>query len=741
MSRLLIVSNRLPVSIERRKGELRFRGSVGGVATGLGAYHESHESLWVGWADAPGRIDSAQREHVTALLRKQHQCVPVFLTPDDVRGFYHGFSNKTLWPLFHHFTQYAEFEGATWTAYERVNRKFRDTVLEVARPGDMIWVQDYQLMLLPRMLREKLPDATIGFFLHIPFPTVEVFRMLPQRRALLEGLLGADLIGFHTYDYVRYFLGTTRRLAGTEDYAGRIMVDGRQVLVDAFPMGIDFDRYAKGIASPPARREAARVRERTHGRKVVLSVDRLDYTKGIPDRLRAFDEFLRRHPEWRDKVTLIAVAVPSRTRVEHYKTLKREVDELVGAINGAYSTIGWTPVHYLYRSLPFSTLVGMYAAADVALVTPLRDGMNLIAKEYVAAHAGREGVLVLSEMAGAARELGDAIQVNPFDLDAMVEAIHRALTMPGEEQVSRNESMVRRLRRYTVQRWAEDFLSRLEEVKSAQAELEAHTMDRATRSALVEHFSSSHRRLLVLDYDGTLTAFSPDPGAARPDERLLSTLQTLAAHEGTDVVVASGRDRHTLEQWFADTPIDLVAEHGVWVRQGDAEWVTAEPFDDAWKERARPVLEAFTDRTPGAFVEEKEHSLVWHHRAVDRRLADRRVGELKEALASLAADWNLTVTEGNRVVEIRPAGVSKGRAAYRWMCRDDLEFVLVAGDDETDEDVFEVAPEGSWTVRVGPGLTRAGYSLRRPAELRSLLEQMAGRRTPGSGVEAQAGRR
>ncbi|MBE0417337.1 MAG: bifunctional alpha,alpha-trehalose-phosphate synthase (UDP-forming)/trehalose-phosphatase [Coriobacteriia bacterium] len=726
MSRLLIVSNRLPVSVERRKGKLHFKGSVGGVATGLGSYHKSHESLWVGWADVPGRLDSLERKRIASELRAEHQCVPVFLTTEDVRGFYHGFSNKTLWPLFHQFTQYAEFDASTWAVYERANRKFRDTVLEVAEPGDIIWVQDYQLMLLPQMLREKLPDAAIGFFLHIPFPTVEVFRMLPQRREVLDGLLGADLIGFHTYDYVRYFLGTARRLAGTEDQSGRITVDGHQLLVDAFPMGIDFDRYAEGIDVPGAKREATRVRERTRSRKIILSVDRLDYTKGIPDRLRAFAAFLERHPEWRDKVTLIAVAVPSRTRVEHYKALKREVDELVGSINGTYSTIEWTPVRYLYRSLPFNTLVGMYAVADVALVTPLRDGMNLIAKEYVAAHAGREGVLVLSEMAGAARELSEAVQVNPFDLDGMVDAIHRALTMPAEEQIQRNKAMVQRLKRYTVQRWAEDFLGRLEEVKGAQAELEARLLDRPAQERMLERFSTARHRLLVLDYDGTLTAFSDDPAAVRPDDWLLETLGELAGSQHTEVVVVSGRDRHTLGEWFAGLPLDLVAEHGVWVRSNGEDWLTIEPMNDEWKSRIRPVLEAFTDRTPGSFVEEKDFSLVWHYRAVDRRLAETRVGELKETLVSLVGDYDLAVTEGNRVIEVRAAGVNKGRAAYRWMCRDDLDFVFFAGDDHTDEDVFEVAPEGSWTVKVGLGPTRAAYSVRHPRELRALLERMAG---------------
>ncbi len=726
MKRLLIVSNRLPVTVERRKGEFVFKGSVGGVATGLGSYHETHESLWVGWADVTaGRLEAKEREQIRTRLRDEHQCVPVFLTADDVRDYYHGFSNKTLWPLLHQFTQFAEFDSSTWAAYERANRKFRDAVLEIARPDDTIWVQDYQLMLLPQMLREKLPEACIGYFLHIPFPVFEVFRMLPWRSELLEGLLGADLIGFHTYDYVRYFLDAARRVLDTEDHFGRGSFDDRLVLADAFPMGIDFDRYADGAHSQQALREAERVRQRTGDRKVILSIDRLDYTKGIPHRLSAFAAFLERYPDWRDKVKLVAVAVPSRTRVEHYRALKREVDQLVGSINGQYSTIDWTPVRYLYRSLPFHTLMGMYAAADVALVTPLRDGMNLIAKEYVAAHAGHDGVLVLSEMAGAARELGEAIQVNPFDLDGMVEAIHTALTMPADEQRERNESMVRRLSRYTVQRWAEDFLGKLQEVKVAQIDFGATPLDPEAREELIGAFTAARGRLLLLDYDGTLMRFSMRADEMAPEREVLELLERLGSNKRNQVVVISGRDRNTMDGWLGHLPVDLVAEHGVWIRGQSGEWVTIEPMSDEWKERVSPVLDIFTDRTPGSFVEEKDYSLVWNHRKAHPRLAETRVTELKETLVNVIADEDLDVTEGNRVVEVRVAGVNKARAAYRWMCRDDVSFTLFVGDDRTDEDVFEMASEDAWTIKVGVGPTHAAHSVRSVRDVRELLKAMA----------------
>lgn len=725
MQRLIIVSNRLPVSVEKRAGAVAVKASVGGVATGLGAFHNTHGSLWVGWAEvSEARLSADERERIRTELAEKHSCVPVFLTAADVRGFYAGFSNETLWPLFHHFTQFAEFDAGNWAAYERVNRKFCDAVLEVARPGDTIWVQDYQLMLLPKMLREKLPDANIGFFLHIPFPSFEIFRILPWRRQILDGLLGSDLIGFHTYDYVRGFLSSIRRILGIEEQFGRVVVDERLVTIDEFPMGIDYERYAKGALAPKARKGAGGITERAEGRKIVLSIDRLDYTKGIPDRLRAYDEFLDRHPEWRKKVSLICVAVPSRTRVDEYRKLKEEVERLVGSINGKHGALDWTPVRYLYRSLSFPTLCGMYAAADVCLVTPLRDGMNLIAKEYVASRGDTGGVLVLSEMAGAAQELGDALQVNPYDLDGMVETLHAALVMPADEQRKRMAAMQHRVSRYTVTRWAEEFLASVERVKITQHAYDAQLLDEPARDELIAAYTASPRRLLMLDYDGTLVPFAATPGQAAPSARVLELLKRLASDPRNEVVVISGRQRVSLDEWLGELPVDLVAEHGVWLRVRGDEWSAAEPVTDEWKPRIRPILDLFADRTPGSFVEEKDFSLAWHYRAIHPGLAATRVAELKEALVGITGDQGLSIMEGNKVVEVKLARVGKGHAAHRWISREDHRFVLAIGDDRTDEDMFEMAPHDAWTIKVGRGSTHARFSVRGVKDVHSLLARM-----------------
>jgi trehalose 6-phosphate synthase/phosphatase len=627
--------------------------------------------------------------------------------------------------MFHNFTENIEYSARTWVAYERVNRKFADAVVESAGPHDLIWVQDYQLMLVPALLRERLPDANIGFFLHIPFPSFETFRMLPWRRQIVEGLLGADLVGFHTYDYARHFLTSARSLVGLSEQRSELHVNGRRVLVDAFPMGIDFARYSRAARSPSAARQVRQLTTGASGaQKVVLSVDRLDYTKGIPGRLRAFDRFLEEHPEWRGKVMMICVAVPSRSQVREYRHLKEEVDRLVGQLNGRWSTIGWTPVRYMYRSLPFERLTGLYASSDVALVTPLRDGMNLVAKEYCAARNDLSGVLVLSEMAGAAKELGEAILVNPNDSDAMVDALLQAIEMPAEEQSRRMEALRSRIERYDVYRWVNEFLGSLEKVKESQANDVAHGLDEKTTRKLLKAYRTADHRVLLLDYDGTLVPFGERPEKVIPDEMALSLVRDLSLEPRNDVVLVSGRDRHTLERWLGHFPISLAAEHGVWVRPKGGEWATIEPMSDSWKPRIRQVFEIFVDRTPGSFIEEKDFSLVWHHRNVQHNLAETRKVELREALAGMLPSMGLDAMEGNQVIEVKRAEINKGRAVHQWIPADEGTFVLALGDDRTDEDVFEVAPDDAWTIKVGLETTAARFSVPDVWAVRALLCRM-----------------
>lgn len=721
MSRTLIVSNRLPTKVSRNSdNELQFSPSEGGLATGLGSIYRRGENVWVGW---PGQyLDSAEEEeHVAQQLRPDHM-EPVFLTEQEIKDFYEGFSNETLWPTFHYFPQYAQVEPRTWEAYEAVNRKFCDAVASLAGPDDTIWVHDYQLLLLPGMLRERLPEATIGFFLHIPFPSYELFRALPWRTQLLEGMLGADLIGFHTYGYVRHFLSCAERLLNLPRRDGLIDTGSRAVLVDAFPMGIDYDKYAEVSASEEARRLEHQYREALHGQQVVLSIDRLDYTKGIAQRLRAFELLLQRHPQLHGHVTLLMLVVPSRDQVAQYQALKEEIDELVGRINGQYRTISWSPIQYFYRSYPLEELSALYRLADVALIMPMRDGMNLVAKEFVASKLDQHGVLVLSERAGAARELSDALIINPTDLEQAADTLYQALTMPEDEQQQRMQGLQTLVKRYNIHAWVELFMDRLAYSKIKQGALSTDLLDDATRQRLNTDFQQAGRRLLLLDYDGTLMPFHVNPKQVRPEEQLRQLLAELCADARNHVVVISGRDRQTLAEWLGDLPVSFIAEHGVWLRPQGEDWRMIQPLRNDWKADIRPILEQYVSRTAGSFIEEKDYALVWHYRRTDPDLGRERAQDLLTHLTFIGQGGGLLVLDGNKVVEVKNAGVDKGTAAARWVHELQPDFILAVGDDRTDEDTFRALPESAYTIKVGTeARSFARYAVRNTADVRRLL--------------------
>ncbi|MCL2123319.1 MAG: trehalose-6-phosphate synthase, partial [Desulfovibrionaceae bacterium] len=399
--RCIVISNRLPVAFTDKDGTLRISRSIGGLAGGLESLRG--EWRWLGWPGLPLEEAEKQRNIKSRLRRKQ--IFPVFLNQDHIQNFYEGYCNSTLWPLCHYFFSYISQDQKYWNAYREVNELFCREALKIIRPDDVIWIHDYHLMLLPALLREQLPNASIGYFHHIPFPSYELFRYLPERTDLLHGLLGADIIGFHTHSYMRHFISTLYRVLDLECQVDEVQLESRVARIAAFPMGINYDLCHKAVSQPKARSFAKELKQLAGDCKVILSVDRLDYSKGILFRLEGFAAFLEHHPEYRGKVILLMVLAPSRDVVDRYAELKTNIDTTIGAINGAYSTVGWAPVQYFYRAFSHPELSAMYNIADIALVTPLRDGMNLVAKEYVAAKRDRPGVLILSEMAGAAEEL------------------------------------------------------------------------------------------------------------------------------------------------------------------------------------------------------------------------------------------------------------------------------------------------------------------------------------------------
>jgi trehalose 6-phosphate synthase/phosphatase len=725
MNRLLIVSNRLPVTIQKKKGKLYFNQSVGGLATGLGSFYQSFNSKWVGWCGIPSeRISLEEKKIIETKLEQEYSSYPVFLSKRDVELYYGEFCNKTLWPLLHGFTQYVTYERNSWRAFEKVNKVFANSVLKIAEPEDMAWAHDYHLMLLPSLLREEHPDLAIGFFLHTPFPSSDVFRLIPWREEILYGLLAADLLGFHTYSYVQNFLMTVRRLLGLNHILGKIIVGDHMAKVDSFPIGIDYPRFASAETRPKVRASIDNLSKKLGKTKKILSIDRLDYTKGVLNRLKGFDLFLNAYPEFKEKVTLVLVAVPSRTKVKRYQSLKKNVDELIGKINGDHGTLGWTPIQYIYRSLPFHSLLALYRISEVAMITPLRDGMNLIAKEYVATKTDGKGVLILSEMAGAVEELREAIIVNPNSIDEIAEALKKALSMPENEQIRRNRIMQERLRNYDIKVWAHDFMSSLSQVKKDQKELSAKEVGSKIKTKIIVDYFKSESRLIFLDYDGTLVPFASTPETAKPDLKLQNLLISLAEDAKNQVVIISGRNKESLEEFFVDIDIGLVAEHGAWIRDSRGKWMTTGNYNTDWKRTIRPILERFKRRTPGALVEEKDFSLVWHYRRADPELSSVRVAELKETLYFLTSNLELDVAEGNKIVEVKNAGINKGSAAMKWMSKKNWDFMLAVGDDVTDEDLFSVLPEFAYSIKVGLAPSKAKFRFKSQKDVRSLLENL-----------------
>ena len=736
--RLVIVSNRLPFNVEIQEGRPLFHPSAGGLVTGLASFRESREQagalpaehLWVGWPG--GSIDESLRKQVIQESLARFRSYPVFLTEEQMERFYLGFCNATIWPLFHYFPSFALYQASFWEQYKQINQLFADALETILRPDDVVWVHDYHLMLLPRFLKARLPQLTVGFFLHIPFPSFEVFRLLPGewRRDILEGLLGADLVGFHTYEYAHHFLQCVLRILGYEHQMSQVLAPDHVVRVDTFPMGIDVEKFSGAPRGDETEREIRELKTAIAGMKLILSVDRLDYSKGISNRLEGYELFLENCPEHHGKVALLMVVVPSRIGVVQYEVMKRQIEELVGKINGRFGRVGWTPVVYQYRQVAFSSLAALYAVSDVCLVTPLRDGMNLVAKEYVSTRADG-GVLILSEMAGSAKELPEAIIINPNDRGEIAGALKDALRMPLPEQQKRHRLMQRRLRRYNVTRWAGDFLATLLGMREVQGRIEFKLLSPAARQEIVARYRASRRRLFFLDYDGTLTPLVRHPGLAGLDPTRRDLLRALAAEPENTVVVASGRDRRTLDEWLGDLPLGLVAEHGAWLKLADQPWRRAKPLASEWKRELLPILETYADRLPGALVEDKEESVAWHYRMADPEQAGLCAPELIDHLLKLIAKTDLQVVQGDKVVEVRHAGVNKGGAALTWMGHDDYDFILGIGDDTTDEDFFKALPDSAFSIRVGMSATHAQYNIRNSNEviglLRALLAPLEGK--------------
>jgi trehalose 6-phosphate synthase/phosphatase len=729
MGRLVIISNRLPFSLDTSDDKVQIRQSSGGLVSALKGYFEQtgnkndfDAKFWVGSCDFS---EDDWKENKESLQGADFSIEPVFIEKELYSDYYNGFSNSTIWPLFHYFPSMTEYKKQEFDAYYKVNQLFADRIIEIIQPGDVVWIHDYQLMILPQMLRKANQQATIGFFLHIPFPTYEIFRLIPRqwKTAIIEGLLGADLVGFHTYDYAQYFINSAKMIFSLDNQYNTLTYNNRLIRADLFPIGIDFDKFKEASENKEVIAYKDNLIESLAEKKIIFSVDRLDYAKGLTSRLQGFENFLVKYPEWREKIVFILNIVPSRDSIPAYVDRKRIIEEMVSTINGKYSSIQWQPIIYRYNHLPFDELCGLYLAANVALITPLRDGMNLVAKEYVAS-SNNGGVLILSELTGAASELNEACHINPTDVEEMADTINYALNMPLEEQKLRMRTMQKRLSDYNVVQWVNDFLDQLSKIKKEQDNLKVKQLDRDAVEELAEHYRSAKKRCLLLDYDGTLVALRKIPLEAAPTKEVLSFLEQLSADEKNEVVIISGRDADTLQKWLGHLPLNFIAEHGSAIRYRGSEWTLQSTVSTDWKNEIRPMLESYVRRCAGSFLEEKQNTLSWHYRNTHPGLGFIRSRELLNNLLQLATNSPVQVIDGNKVLEVRLTGMDKGITAFKVVNKLVPDFTLCIGDDTTDEDMFKALEGKAYSIKVGTGATAANYNLQSQTEVLSFLKNI-----------------
>ncbi len=721
---LINISNRLPVTV----GEKITKSSGGLVAALEGLSKEEYDTKWIGWPG--GVVEEDRQAEVERVLIEEHGCTPVFLTKEEADAHYEGFSNSSVWPLLHYMPNYLRYEPEWWEQYRLINQRFADKVLETAKEGDLVWVHDYQLLLLPTMLRKAMPKLRVGFFLHTPFPAYDIFRCHPRRKELVEGMLGADLLGFHTFGYLRHFRSAVLRLL--DDAEAEIMHvehgKGQRSTLGVYPIGINAAKFDERLDDPGHARRQEGFRVAHQGKQIVLSVERMDYTKGILHRIEAVEDFLAQQENC-DGVVFIFVSVPSREGVEEYQELREDVESRIGRLNGKYATLNNSPIHFVHGSVEFEDLCAMYSIADVALITPLVDGMNLVAKEFLACQRDGAGTLVLSEFAGAAEELFNALLVNPYDSDAVAESITRALQMPSAERRERNGPMRERVMQNDAQWWAKSFIDDLSALPSSGQAVDESADLRAAERRLAETVAAGKRVALFFDYDGTLREIVANPGEAKPSDELLSALDTLRDRPNVDVTIISGRRSDELEAWLGSYPFRLIAEHGARLRApGGTKWEQMDKeIDYSWKADLLKLLRLYEGSTPGSFLEEKPSSLVWHYRHSDEEFGTWKASQLAEELGVITANSQVEIRHGKKIVELSSVHVSKGAAVSRILAEKDYEAVLCVGDDLTDETMFALSGQNLVTIKVGDGPTRAKCRVADPAALRRFLAGVLGK--------------
>ncbi|KAM0000166.1 putative alpha,alpha-trehalose-phosphate synthase (UDP-forming), Trehalose-phosphatase [Helianthus debilis subsp. tardiflorus] len=786
--RLIIVANQLPIKAHRKTDGSRgytFSWDENSLLLQLkdGLGDEDIDVIYVGCLKED--IHPNEQDEVSQTLLETFKCVPTFLPPELFTRFYHGFCKQHLWPLFHYMLPLSpdlggRFNRSLWQAYVSVNKIFADRIMEVINPeDDFVWIHDYHLMVLPTFLRKRFNRVKLGFFLHSPFPSSEIYKTLPVRDELLRALLNSDLIGFHTFDYARHFLSCCSRLLGIsyESKRGYISLEyyGRTVTIKILPVGIHMNQLQSVLNLPETESKVSELvnQFQNQGKTMLLGVDDLDIFKGISLKLLAMEQLLIQHPEWQGKVVLVQIANPARGTGKDVKEVKTESYSTVKRINATFGRPGYDPVILIDEPLKFYERVAYYIVAECCLVTAVRDGMNLIPYEYVISRQGNErldkvlglqpstpkkSMLVVSEFIGCSPSLSGAIRVNPWNIDAVADAMDCALELSEAEKQLRHEKHYKYVSSHDVGYWAHSFFQDLERTCKDHVRrrcwgigfglsFRVVALDLNFRKLSMEHIVSAYKRTttraILLDYDGTLMPQSSIDKS--PSSKTIEMLNTLCRDKNNMVFVVSAKSRETLAEWFDDCDkLGLAAEHGCFLRlKRDEEWETCVQIEECgWKQNARPVMTLYTETTDGSTIEDKETAMVWSYEDADPDFGTCQAKELLDHLESVLANEPVTVKRGQSCVEVKPQGVSKGLVAKRLLTtmhdRGMIpDFVLCIGDDRSDEDMFEVitssvasgeliSPKAEvFACTVGNKPSKAKYYLDDTVEIARLMQGLA----------------
>lgn len=724
--KLIIVSNRLPFKIEKKYERYEIRQSSGGLVSAIQSIPRELEVLWIGVADFK---EDVWLEYKKNSRGNNHNIEPIFVDRKIGKLYYDGFSNTTIWPLFHYFPSFAEYHIEFYQAYCEVNRIFSEKIKAIASEEDLIWIHDYHLMLLPGYLKEEPKPLSSSFFLHIPFPSYELVKLIPEdwRNEIIRSLISADVIGFQTQEYVSHFKKSLSFFLGKECISNTVYVNGHSSVIKEYPISIDFDQFHSAFDLPGVVKGRNGIRKKHGATKIIFSLDRLDYSKGVINRLLAYEDLIRSNPSLRGKIVFVINVIPSREQISKYAERKRMIEENISRINGLYGYIQWQPIIYQYQHLTVNELLSCYTACDVALVTPLRDGMNLVAKEFVASRRDLRGSLILSEFAGAANELRGAILVNPNDNSAMQRAISKAIYLSEAEQEERLIGMQKHLKTHDVKAWSSTYIGDLKDAKIRNKGARPNILSFEDKINILETYKAANKRLILLDYDGTLVRFYNKPEDALPGEIIKDLLSRLAENERNKVVIISGRDAFTLNDWFGKLGVDIAAEHGVLYKQANSNsWQSPGKIPTGWKNEIRELMQSYVDILPGSFIEEKEYTIVWHYRAVEDITVDTIKLKLTKAILAVNTKDEFEVLSGHKIVEVRSTHVNKGKVITDLLHSQPFDFVLALGDDITDEDMFRaLTGKNHYSIKVGIAHTSARYNILNINSVLSFLDQLS----------------